>query len=251
MNNQLQKETKLITNRCSICTSGKVSEINAAINDEKSLHAISRQFFGSDRKHDSIRRHLQRCLNLEIKFLVKENRIKAAEDFHRLRIKTMQQTEKMLDACDEWMTDPDNAFEYTLAPRANDLEVVYEDPTKLDQKGKPVRRKKKLVALLEEVQKISGKKAVKIINRQMDNRKLFFETMKIMDKELDLLARLEGRYYKDRQEQEDLVKTVLGVIENRAARRGVPREEEIKLYLSLFAHEITPVIREALEKELE
>lgn len=56
---------------------------------------------------------------------------------------------KLSDACDRWLTDPDNPGAYNLGPRSSEVKVVYEED---GPDGKPVRRTEWLDVLLRQLE---------------------------------------------------------------------------------------------------
>ncbi len=102
---------------------------------------------------------------------------------------------KMLRACDEWLTDPDDHTRYDLRPRAYELLVHYE-VTERGPGGRPVvaRRKARLSDLLPRVQAVhEGLNVTMIEHKAADPRKLLLDTTKTLESHLRLVAEIAGK----------------------------------------------------------
>jgi transposase len=106
--------------------------------------------------------------------------------------KVMERVQKLYDACDEYLKDPEDPGKYTLFPRAWELEVVYRETVPVGDKTRTVVRKALLQALLE---RVSGKldiDPVTVNYRGTDPRKLLIEAARGMKEQLELLAKIQG-----------------------------------------------------------
>jgi hypothetical protein len=94
---------------------------------------------------------------------------------------------RMAAACDAFLEDPERPGEYTLAPRSDDVEVVYLEGR---EDGPPVRRKAKLSELLERVE---GRFPVASVEaRFADPRELLLKTAAQLTRQCELLAKVNG-----------------------------------------------------------
>ena len=93
---------------------------------------------------------------------------------------------KMLAACDEYLTDPDNPKKYDIGPRAEDIEVVYLEHIE----GKRVRKKKLLSELLELIEGQGTPLHVRY--KIADPRELLLKTVDRLHNLAELLARVTG-----------------------------------------------------------
>jgi hypothetical protein len=55
----------------------------------------------------------------------------------------------LFEACDKWLRDPDDPTQYDLSPRAEDVWITLIEPA--ENGNPPIRRKKRLSVLLEEI----------------------------------------------------------------------------------------------------
>lgn len=102
---------------------------------------------------------------------------------------------KLLKACDEWLTDPDDATRYDLGPRAQELLVHYETTT-AGPGGRPVvvRRKARLDALLAALSRVrEGLSVTSVESKAADPRKLLIDTSKTLEGHLRLIAEIAGK----------------------------------------------------------
>ena len=111
--------------------------------------------------------------------------------------KIMSRTNKMYDACDEFLTDPDNPEKYWLGPRAGEIEVAfwYRD----DKKRTVV--KERLDVVWRRIEQDQGVVIVDMDYKRKDPRELLLRTAQTNKQLLELLARIRG----DIQESSDLL----------------------------------------------
>lgn len=104
----------------------------------------------------------------------------------------MSKMKKMYDACDEYLTDPDNPDKYSLLPRAWEMDVKYLDYRNVPEDNpKPVQKSMTLQALIDEMRG-QQKELVEIKYKHHDPRKVITETATVLTKQLELLARIQG-----------------------------------------------------------
>lgn len=101
----------------------------------------------------------------------------------------MTDMQKLLNACKEYLQDPDNPDKYYLGPRAHEILVTWYE---LDEEGKRIPQTKtpldKLLSQLEEHGKI-------VVNSQYateDPRRIILKTAEVMGKQLELIAKIQG-----------------------------------------------------------
>lgn len=94
---------------------------------------------------------------------------------------------KQLVACEEWLQDPTDPQKYTVAPRDNEVYVV----TQWQKDGKICRDKELLSDVVKEIRE-HGKNVLKVQFNSTDTRKIILETAKVLQTDLDYIARLQG-----------------------------------------------------------
>jgi hypothetical protein len=101
-------------------------------------------------------------------------------------------TNKVLAACDEWLTDPEQTDRYSLDPRADELTVIYSEP---NGDGKPHKKKATLDELLARVRvlPLPGRSIEMVETKRADPRELILKAIAQLRPQAELLARLEGK----------------------------------------------------------
>lgn len=113
---------------------------------------------------------------------------------------TMVRVQKMYDACDEWLSDPENPTKYNLDPRAHEYKVIYLEP---EVEGESRQRNKcSLQELLDRVE-ATDRKVLTVEAKTYDTRKLLLDTAVTLNKQLELLAKIQG-----------LVKDNINIVQN-------------------------------------
>ena len=242
MKNLLKKSSG---RKCSVCFHERIAEINSQINAPKSLRAISLQFGMS---HTSVARHTQKCLNLEISALIKEKKIERAIDHYQEIIEQLKFAKELRVTAREYLTDPETG-RLILIPRSDEIEVVYLDHNDLLM-GKPVRKRAKLDAILEEIYVDGAKEADKWSVKHVDIRSFALDAIKTTDLVLDKIARLEGHYQTERTNAADTTNAIRKKIQEVADKEGTSYQTELEIYLKEFADHLQPAIKTQLASEL-
>jgi len=113
---------------------------------------------------------------------------------------TMVRVQKMYDACDEWLSDPENPTKYNLDPRAHEYKVIYLEP---EVEGESrTRNKCSLQQLLDRIES-TDRKVLTVEAKTYDTRKLLLDTAVTLNKQLELLAKIQG-----------LVKDNINIVQN-------------------------------------
>lgn len=97
---------------------------------------------------------------------------------------------KAADAADVWLTDPENPNKYTLDPRADEVMVVYYEKT---PRGKLIRHKARLQALLNRVSKGLNISVGEVYIKHADPRDILLKTSDRIYSGLELVARIQGQ----------------------------------------------------------
>jgi hypothetical protein len=100
--------------------------------------------------------------------------------------------QKLYDACDEYLKDPENPEKYTLFPRAWELEVIYQETVHEGDKVKKVMRKALLSELLKRVSDPLSVDPMEVRYRHADPRKLVIDASRAIKEQLELLAKIQG-----------------------------------------------------------
>lgn len=159
---------------CKVCNHNDVVHINKCIYNNDTVSSIAKRW-GMSR--GTINKHRDVCLAKEInqkkdiiEQLTSNDRLKAYED-------RFDKTNKMIEAVDRWMTDPDNPGQYTIDDRANEIDVIYQEWDKENGRLKQGKMKATLQDLLTAVDS-GGFMVREITSRRVDPRKLLLESLK-------------------------------------------------------------------------
>lgn len=179
---------------CKVCTHPERVEINRQIAERIPQKTIAAQF---GMHYSSISRHKGRCIPVQL------SRATASADDRTVIVveksleKTFGHINKLIDACDQWLLDPDGSGQYTLDPRAYEITVIYNDRNDTDERGKPLRKKDTLQNLIERLG--SAQYMVESVEtKSSDPRKLILDTAAEIRAHLDFYAKLHGLYQKER-----------------------------------------------------
>lgn len=108
-------------------------------------------------------------------------------DFLKAVGEAMDRVQKMYDACDEYLQDPDDPSRYYLGPRAEEVEVAY----LRQEEGQTFKLKDNLYNLLEKALQ-ENQKLIHVKWKHADPRKLLLDTALTLNKQLELLAKIRG-----------------------------------------------------------
>ena len=97
----------------------------------------------------------------------------------------VDQVELMLDACHEYLLDPEDPTRYYLGPRADEVEVIYLEK---HESGRVYKRRARLSQLLDK----TGKLEVGTDWRHADPRKLLLEVARTLEGILMTLSKIAG-----------------------------------------------------------
>ncbi len=136
---------------------------------------------------------ISRYVTVHLMERVAEAAEKAREKDGALYLAKMDQDEEkvrlLLQACHEWLLDPNKENAYTLDPRAAEIEVVY---TAVNGNGNECKEKDSLDNLLARLEpNLGGGTILSVKMRQADPRELILKTVDSLNKSLELRAKIE------------------------------------------------------------
>jgi hypothetical protein len=105
--------------------------------------------------------------------------------------KIFNRVKKLLDACDDYLADPDDPTRYYIGPRAEDLTITYMEPSEDGQK--PQRKKATLTSLIARIEHATGIDVVAWESRHSDPRDVLVKAATAGRGLFELLARVEGK----------------------------------------------------------
>lgn len=185
---------------CTICSHDQRLAIESALAAGKSYRNIAQQF----RLHESsITRHVKACIPAELEALKQKQKAKSGLVVEDEVTKVFRRLNKLIDSCDQWLTDPQNPDTYTLEPRDNEIEVVYLDYSDADNNGNPKRKRDSLRALLARAES-ANVEAVLCESKSADPRELVVKTAAQIANQLELYGKLLGLFQKPRDNDKDV-----------------------------------------------
>jgi hypothetical protein len=241
---------------CTICAHKKVKEIDKLIAEGKPFRRIAFNYGLIDA---SISRHTQNCLKLELSVLIAENKKARAIDFEQTISNLYFKAERMLDAVEKWLTDPEDEDQFDISPRDDEMVVIYLDNDDLNGQLEPKQKKAQLRQLLEliEIERLKTWEVLQFLQERgdlipkdeilefvaarskqrstvitvnstaVDNRKLYLETFKTLTDRLEQYGKFHGLFTKDR-ENPQVLQGVIAAAKQLASTTGRPFEEELQ-----------------------
>lgn len=102
--------------------------------------------------------------------------------------------DKLIDSCDEFLTDPSDPSKYFMGNRADELVVVYEKAEEVGD-GKVIRKRYRedLQTLLDIALDPESCSVLQIRSTRTDIRKLILEALSISQKQVELIGRITGQ----------------------------------------------------------
>ncbi len=207
--------------KCSICTHPKRHEIEAAVVQGLSLRQVVEKFKTCSTA--SVSRHTKRCVAKAIQQVrtareqvIDEKAKHSVEVIHKRVAEqasvTMQtvttienelarsftEVNKLADALDDYLEDPDSPGTYTLDPRADQAMIVWEEleaETPEGQKPKWIKRRGSLQEALALAFSNGHRRLVSTdLISIADPRELLLKMLAQRCRQIEIMAKLEGRY---------------------------------------------------------
>jgi transposase len=168
--------------------------IEKAIIDGISYRKIRQQFGVSE---TSVCRYIEKYLLPRMSAALKRQEEREGLSLLQRVEKIIERLQKMYDACDEYLRDPDNSEKYYLGPRAWEIDIIYRavEP----DTDKMIIRKESLDTLLRKLDS-EGYQPWEVKFKQADPRNLVIQTANALNRQLETIARLHG-YIKDTVQQ--------------------------------------------------
>jgi hypothetical protein len=135
---------------CKVCRHPKRAQIDAKIANGDSISSLSK-LYGISRT--TLSKHRDECL---VSLLAEDKETKDAIIGDSLINKVEKQidlVQKMITACDEWLTDPDDPNKYYLGPRGDEVDVVYYE---IDPETNRVGKQPRKSTLQEMMEAVEG-----------------------------------------------------------------------------------------------
>lgn len=105
---------------------------------------------------------------------------------------TIIYVQKMYDACDEWLRDPEDPSLYDLNARASEIEVIYTEYYEDYSGNRRARRKKKKLQRLLDQADVVAEDIIMVESKIADPRDLILNTARTLNRQLETLAKIAG-----------------------------------------------------------
>jgi len=166
-----------VPRRCLTCAHPQRDSIDAALIGNQPMAVIGRQF---SLGYDTLRRHREHIAPAVL--AVEQQRGLTTREQLRLYTSTVM---KLVAACDEWLTSPDDPNAYDLSPRGEEITCII-----VEKRGRTtLRRKVPLTALLDQVA-ANGWQVARVENKAADTRELLIKAVNSLRSQVELTARL-------------------------------------------------------------
>lgn len=190
--------------KCKACDSKRVAQLNKQLLNGDSISGISK-LYGMSR--DVIRRHKNECLGELLQEVVKEKQL-AGDSLIKQVEADIDMVHKLVRACDEWLTDPDDPSKYFLGPRGEEIEITYQEKDTGTDRLLPTMRKASLQEMIDTVEKNGHFVVRNITTKHADPRELL----------LKAIAKLEGIV-------KMILDTTMAEIENKHKRTAMDKAQ--------------------------
>ena len=150
----------------------------------------------------AIKRHVLKCIPRFLEASRAERKRERAIVVEAEISRVFNRLNKLFDACDLWLTDPDDPALYSLDARADELTVIYEDGNDTTPQGNPKRKSDKLSVLLRRLEP-AGVETLSVTSKHADPRELIIKTASEIQAKLELFARLQGLFQRERANEPD------------------------------------------------
>ena len=166
-------------------------EIEKELGEGLAIRSISRKYGISQQALIGYKRN--RLPDRVVKAVEKRN-ITDAQQLFEVILKAVQRMEKLSDACDKWLEDPDKAGEYFMGPRAGEVTIVYQEMVEKHNKDGEVvkvtweKHKAKLQDLLNRLQEVGVHRVVSISSPETDPRILLVKSSEVLTKQMETLV---------------------------------------------------------------
>lgn len=188
--------------RCKICAHPQVEQIKEAIARRTPDTIIVAQY-GNTFSALTLASHRKDCIKHALVAAEAALRVNRGIDVKEIVFENYEIFQKAKRACVRWLTDPDDSNEFTIDPRATEIDIVYYDLDDCDERGKPTRKKAPLQELLNKLN-ASGHYEVKThYDKSIDIRRYVLEVLNTQRGDMEFWAKLYGLFQKERENEFD------------------------------------------------
>lgn len=160
--------------------------VKALIKGDKSLRAIAGQYGTSK---SALQRYLNKHLLPRAAKAAQERELKDGESVLKYLERIIADLQMMLDACKDYLRDPEDPDKFYLGPQAQEITVGYWEINSDGKRG-PVQ-KRKLSDLLNEIES-TGKVISSVNTKHADPRDLLIKAVDSIGRQLKTVSEIHG-----------------------------------------------------------
>lgn len=151
MNERTHRDAQCVTRKSTVDLHPQVADIVSDLLGGMPQRQVAKKYGLST---GAVHRYCQTSLKAELANSAQQADQNLANSLVATMSRLLDPASKLLTACDEWLTDPDNPAHYTLEPRASEIEVIYFDDNKIKRRATLQELLTKTQSQLNGVQKI-------------------------------------------------------------------------------------------------
>lgn len=141
--------------------------------------------------YGSVQRYVSQKLRYTAAMAVKEGNYDGAALLSRIE-ETIVYVQRMYEACDEWLRDPEDSTRYNLDARASEIEVTYDEYWEDSEGNQRKRRKKSRLQYLLNQADVMAEDIIMVESKHADPRSLILDTARTLNRQLETLAKIAG-----------------------------------------------------------
>jgi len=188
--------------RCMICNHPCREQIEQAIYKRTPDTVIVLQY-GNVFSAATLASHRKECIKHMLIAAEAAIRVDRGIDVKALIFENNSIYQRAKRACVRWLTSVDDPEEFDLDPRSTEIEVVYLDPSDLNEKGKPTRKKAPLQELINRVVFGTDYEVKSHYDKSVDVRRYVLDVLSGERDDLEFYAKLMGLLQKERENEGD------------------------------------------------
>ncbi len=153
--------------KCSVCSHKQVKRFNTELLNGKALRDIALR---GGMSHQSVYRHLENCLKVEVQAVIQENKVARAIDVHEEFREQLDFAKKLRQAAEFYLRDTSDPLKLSIIPRADEIDITYLDHTDMTggEYPQPKQKTAKLSVLLATIEEVRNIEADKINIKHVD-----------------------------------------------------------------------------------
>ena len=141
--------------------------------------------------YGSVQRYVSQKLRNTAAMAVKDGHYDGAALLSRIE-ETIVYVQRMYEACDAWLRDPEDYSRYNLDARASEIEVTFDEYWEDGEGNQRKRRKKEKLQDLLNKADVIGEDIIMVESKHADPRTLILDTARTLNRQLETLAKIAG-----------------------------------------------------------